>query len=76
MNKQAAIDHFGSVAALAAAIDTTPSAISQWGEYPPDKRQLQLERMVPELKAEPECMARALGMDLKRATDRQNLPAA
>ena len=57
MNKQAAIDYFGSVAALASAIDATPSAISQWGDYPPGGRQLQLEAITKgKLKAEPNCM--------------------
>jgi hypothetical protein len=72
MKKHAAIDHFGSVTALADALDVTVGAISQWGDYPPDMRQLQLERLVPTLKAEPECQARLLGLPLKRATDRKN----
>jgi len=74
MKTQAAIDYYGGgskgCAALAAALDVTIPAIYQWGEYPPDKRQLQLER-VTTMKAEPECQARVLGLPLQRATDKK-----
>lgn len=40
-----AIAHFGSAAALARALDLTPSAVSQWGERVPGLRQLQLHMM-------------------------------
>lgn len=70
MKTQAAIDHFGGIPELAVALDVTIPAVYQWGEYPPDKRQLQIERLVPALKAEPECMARVLGLPLQRKSDR------
>lgn len=62
MKKQAAIDHFGGVGELATALKLTPAAISQWGEYPPPLRQLQIERIAPELKAEEGCMEAVLGL--------------
>lgn len=61
MKKQAAVDHFGGVSELAAALRLTPAAVSQWGEYPPPLRQLQIERIALELKAEPDCMEAVLG---------------
>ena len=48
-----AIAYFGTAAALARALDVTPSAISQWGERVPGLRQLQLQLMTRELVAEP-----------------------
>lgn len=64
------ITHFGTQAAIARALGISQPSVCLWGEYPPDVRQLQIERIAPELKAEPECLARVLGIDLKRATDR------
>jgi hypothetical protein len=58
--------------ALARALGLDPSTIHDWKEFPPDVRQLQLERITNgDLKAEPECQARVLGLPLKRSTDRQ-----
>lgn len=43
-------------------------SVSQWGEYPPDNRQLQIERItLGALKAEPGCMDRLLGFGEKAA---------
>lgn len=73
MKKSEAIAHYGNnVSALARALDIDQSSVYSWGEYPPDARQLQLERITGgDLKAEPECEARALGIELKRKTDRK-----
>lgn len=73
MRKSEALAYFnGNVSALARAAGVDQSTIYGWGEFPPDKRQVRLERVTNgELKAEPECEARLLGFDLKRKTDRQ-----
>lgn len=42
MKKKDAIDHFGSVAALAEALGITPEAIYQWGDDVPESREYQL----------------------------------
>lgn len=66
MKTKAAIQHVGTTAALASMLRITPGAISQWGEYPPEKRQLQLERVtVGALKAEPGCLERLLTLETK-----------
>lgn len=71
MTKLEAIAFYnGNVSALARALDIDPSTVYSWGDYPPDTRQLQLERLT-ELKAEPECRARVLGLPLKREGDRK-----
>lgn len=71
MRTRAAIKFFKGEAALAKALELTVPAVYQWKEYPPDVRQLQLERITQgKLKAEPECEARVLGLDLKRKSDR------
>ena len=55
MKKQDAISHFGTQAALSAALGVSESAISQWDEIPPI-RQLQLEAATGGvLAADPEC---------------------
>ena len=43
MKKTDAIRHFGSVAALAEALDITPEAIYQWGDEVPEGRDFQIE---------------------------------
>lgn len=40
-----AIAHYGSVAALAKALGIARVAPYQWGEYPPVRRQYELERL-------------------------------
>lgn len=58
-----AIVHFETATKLAGGIGVTVGAISQWGDYPPDRRQLQIERLTKgKLKAEPGCKERALGL--------------
>jgi hypothetical protein len=71
MRTRAAIKHFKGEAALAKALDITVPAIYQWKTFPPDVRQLQIQRITEgKLKAEPECEARVLGLTLQRKTDR------
>jgi len=55
MKKKDAIDHFGSVAALADALEITPEAIYQWGEDVPSGREYQIQVLTDgKLKARPE----------------------
>jgi len=57
MKTQSAIEHYGSATALADALSVTLPAISQWGEYPPGGRQLQIQFLTGgRLQAEPDCM--------------------
>ncbi|KFE50118.1 Cro/CI family transcriptional regulator [Pseudomonas syringae] len=53
MTKTQAIKHFGSVSALAKAINVTYEAVRQWADVP-ELRQYQIERITQgALKAEP-----------------------
>jgi DNA-binding transcriptional regulator YdaS (Cro superfamily) len=63
MKTQDAIKYAGTAVKLADMLDIGSSgAISQWGEYPPENRQLQIERVtLGALKAEPGCLDRVLG---------------
>ena len=62
------VRHYGTQTAVAAALGIDQSSVSGWGEFPPDKRQLQIERLTQQaLKAEPGCYDRVLGLDLKAA---------
>jgi hypothetical protein len=74
MKKIEAINHFGTQERLAEALLVAQSTISgSWGEYPPDARQLQIERItLGALRAEPECMDRLLGMDKVKAAQVSN----
>jgi transcriptional repressor of cell division inhibition gene dicB len=48
-----ALKHFGSNTALTQALGLSTGAVSQWGEYPPAFRQLQIEKLTRgRLKAE------------------------
>jgi hypothetical protein len=61
MRTKDAIRHFKDIAALAKALKITPPAIYQWGDYPPDNRQLQIELLTGgTLHAEPGCLDRML----------------
>jgi len=52
------IEHFGSNAKLAQALGIKPPSISEWGDFPPGLRQLQVERLTKgKLKAEADCFA-------------------
>lgn len=71
-----AIRHFGSQHALAKALKIKQPSVADWGDYPPDRRQLQIERITGKaLKAEPECEARVLGLPLQRKNDRKTARA-
>jgi hypothetical protein len=62
------VRHYGTQTAVAAALGIDQSSVSGWGEFPPDNRQLQIERLTHQaLKAEPGCYDRVLGLDLKAA---------
>lgn len=64
-----AINYAKNATGLAELLGVTASAISQWGEFPPDTRQLQLERLtVGGLKAEPGCLDRVLGISTEAKT--------
>jgi len=45
MNKQTAIDFFGSASALAKALGVSKSAVSQWDEQIPMRRQFEIEHV-------------------------------
>lgn len=76
MKTSEAITHYGSGVALTAALRLSAGAVSQWGEYPPNARQLQLERItLGALKAEPHCMDELLGL-AKPATAQKPPPPA
>jgi hypothetical protein len=50
------IEHFGSKADLAKALGIAPPSVYEWGEFPPDLRQLQVEALTAgKLRAEPGC---------------------
>jgi DNA-binding transcriptional regulator YdaS (Cro superfamily) len=55
MKTQAAIQHYGSQTALAAALGISQASVAVWGEIVPPLRQLQLERLTEgALKAAPD----------------------
>lgn len=63
MTTDDAIKFAGGTTALALMLRITPGAISQWGEYPPDNRQLQIQKLTrKQLKAELGCMDRLIGL--------------
>lgn len=57
MRTQDAINHFGSQTSVADALQIKQSSVAEWGEYPPDLRQLQLQLITQgALRAEPSCL--------------------
>ncbi|WP_280192124.1 Cro/CI family transcriptional regulator [Delftia sp. PS-11] len=57
MTTDDAVRYAGSAAALAKLLGVSPGAVSQWRDFPPWPRQLQLERMTGgALSAEPNCL--------------------
>ena len=61
--------HYGSQKAAAAALGLKQPSVALWGTYPPDKRQLQIERITAgALKAEPGCFERVTGLTDKTAS--------
>jgi hypothetical protein len=66
MKTQDVIHHFGTQVATAEALGMAQSSIAGWGEYPPDARQLQIEKLTrKKLKAEPGCLERLLNIPVK-----------
>lgn len=63
MRTQQAIDYFYSAKALADRLKISQGAVSQWGDFPPPARQLQIEKVTRKaLRAEPGCLDRVLGL--------------
>lgn len=68
MRKDEAITFYGSQSALARALGIAQASVAGWGEYPPPKRQLQLQKITKgALKAEPGCRAQLLGVVAQKA---------
>jgi len=62
MTTSEAIEHYGSRQALAAALDLKLPSIYDWGDHPPDLRQIQLEMLTAgQLRAEASCYGMARG---------------
>jgi len=60
MKTETALKHFGGNVALTSILGLSNGAISQWGEFPPGFRQLQLEKLSKgKLKAEANLMPKA-----------------
>lgn len=54
MRTESVIKYFGTQKATGKALGIRQSSVAEWNEYPPDLRQIQLERLTKgELKAEP-----------------------
>ncbi len=67
MRTKDAVNFYGSQSALARALGIAQASVAGWGEYPPDPRQLQIQKVTRgKLKAEAGCMERILGMDKAR----------
>lgn len=45
MTKQEAIDFFGTQQKVADALGIKQSSVAEWGEHPPEARQLQIHRL-------------------------------
>ncbi len=45
MKTQEVIKYYGSSKAMAQALGVSPAAVSQWGEYPPELRQHQIQNI-------------------------------
>lgn len=64
MRTAAVLDHFKTQQAVAEALGIKQPSVALWGEYPPPKRQLQLQRITAgRLRAEPGILERVLGLD-------------
>lgn len=64
MKTQKAIQHFGGQTALARALGIRQPSVAEWGEYPPEGKQLLIERLTGgKLKAEKGALDRLLGAD-------------
>lgn len=55
------LEHFKTQTAVADALGIKQPSVALWGEYPPDARQLQLQKITRgKLKAEVDCLDRLL----------------
>ena len=55
--------YFKTQTAVAKRLGIKQASVSEWGEFPPDRRQIQIERITKgDLKAEPGCKDRLLGL--------------
>ena len=61
MKTEDVIDYFGSQHEAARKLGISQPSISNWDVYPPDARQLQIEKLTKKkLKAEPGCLDRII----------------
>jgi DNA-binding transcriptional regulator YdaS (Cro superfamily) len=64
MRTDAAIQYFGSHSELAKALGIQAPSVYGWGEFPPDAKQLLIEKVTKgKLAAEPGCFERLIGLD-------------
>lgn len=64
MKTAKAIKFYGSHKRLAEALGIKPPSVHEWGEYPPEGKQILLERLTAgKLKAEPGALDRLIGAD-------------
>ena len=64
MKTAKALKFFGSHKRLADALGIKAPSVHEWGEYPPDGKQLLIERLTAgKLKAEPGTLDRLIGAD-------------
>lgn len=60
--------HFKTQSAVADALGIKQPSVADWGEFPPDARQIQIEKVTKgALQAEPGCFERLIGMKKKAA---------
>lgn len=58
------IAHFGSQNATARALGISQPSVANWGEYPPEAKQILIERLTKRrLRAEDGAMERLIGLD-------------
>ena len=58
------ISYFDSQHGVARALGISQPSVANWGEYPPDGKQLLIERLTQgALRAEPGCLDRLIGAD-------------
>lgn len=63
MTKDEAIKHFGSVSATARALNIKQPSVTNWGEFPPADRQMQIQLVTGgQLRAEPWALDQFLGI--------------
>lgn len=74
------VAYFKTQAAVAEALNIRQPSVAEWGDYPPDARQVLIEKITKgALRAEPGCLDRVLGLDKvkeKRAAGKQQRKTA